>query len=160
MVGGGRRARGERVKILLLAGGRAAAAPETQAAEDYLKRAAAAGRRLGIREASLAEIDERKASWLAAVPKGGVLFACDERGENLSSPEIAALLRRQLDAATPALAFAIGAADGLPAEVKQAAQGLIAFGRATWPHMLMRVMAAEQIYRAVTILNDHPYHRV
>ena len=160
MVGGGNRARRQRVKILLLAGGRAAAAPETQAAEEYLKRAGASGRRLGIRDAALTEIDERKASWLAAVPKGGVLIACDERGENLSSPEIAALLRRQIDAAVPALAFAIGAADGLPAEVKQAAQSLIAFGRATWPHMLMRVMAAEQIYRAVTILNDHPYHRV
>lgn len=148
------------MKILLLAGGRAAAAPETREAEDYLKRATAAGRRLGIKDATLAEIDERKASWLAAVPKGGVFIAFDERGENVSSTELAALVRRHLDGAAPALAFAIGAADGLPAEVKAAARMTLAFGRATWPHMLMRVMAAEQIYRAVTILNDHPYHRV
>jgi 23S rRNA (pseudouridine1915-N3)-methyltransferase len=148
------------VKLLLLAGGRAAAAPETRAAEDYLKRAAAAGKRLGLKGAALTEIDERKANWLDALPKGGVLLALDERGDNLSSVELAALMRRHLDRAVPALALAIGAADGLPPDVKAAAQATIAFGRATWPHMLMRVMAAEQIYRAVTILNDHPYHRV
>lgn len=148
------------MKLLLLAGGRAAAAPETRAAEDYLKRAAAAGKRLGLKGAALAEIDERKANWLEMLPKGGVLLALDERGDNLSSTDLAALMRRHLDRAVPALALAIGAADGLPPAVKAAAQASIAFGRATWPHMLMRVMAAEQIYRAVTILNDHPYHRV
>ena len=60
----------------------------------------------------------------------------------------------------PGSPYAIGAADGLPAPVKAAARDTIAFGRATWPHMMVRVMAAEQIYRAVTILTDHPYHRV
>lgn len=148
------------MKLLLLAGGRAAAAPETAAAADYLKRAAAAGRRLGVKDATLVEIDERKGNWLEAVPKGGVLIALDERGANLSSMELAALLRKYLESGAPALALAIGAADGLPAPVKAAARETLAFGRATWPHMMMRAMAAEQIYRAVTILTDHPYHRI
>lgn len=148
------------MKLLLLAGGRAAAAPETREAEAYLKRAAAAGRRIGLKAAELVEIDERKANWLEAVPKGGVLLALDERGDNLSSPELAALLRRHLEGGVPAFCWAIGAADGLPPAVRAAARHTIAFGRATWPHMLVRVMAAEQVYRAVTLLTDHPYHRV
>ncbi len=148
------------MKLLLLAGGRAAAAPETAAAADYLKRAAAAGRRIGLKDAGLAEIDERKGNWLAHLPKGGVLIALDERGANVSSAELAALLRRHLDGGVPALALAIGGADRQREAVKTAARETIAFGRATWPHMMVRVMAAEQIYRAVTILTDHPYHRV
>lgn len=147
------------MRLLLLAGGRAASAPETLAADDYLKRAASAGRRIGIKEARLVEIDERKANWLEALPRGASLIALDERGENVSSTELSVRLRKALESGIPALAFAIGAADGLPEPVKAAAQASIAFGRATWPHMLMRVMAAEQIYRAVTILTDHPYHR-
>lgn len=148
------------MKLLLLAGGRAASAPETATAADYLRRAAAAGRRIGLKDAALIEIDERKGNWLDAVPKGGVLIALDERGDNMSSAELAALVRRHLDGGVPALALAIGAADGLPSGVKAAARASIAFGRATWPHMMVRVMAAEQVYRAVTILTDHPYHRV
>ena len=66
------------MKLLLLAGGRAASAPETAAAADYLKRAAAAGKRIGLKEATLVEIDERKGNWLEALPKGGVLIALDE----------------------------------------------------------------------------------
>ena len=147
------------LKILLLAGGRAAGAHETAQARDYLSRAGAAGRRIGLSEASLVEIDERKLDHLRHVPKGGAVIAFDERGENLSSPELATRIRRQLEGGTAALCFAIGAADGLPAEVKAAATQTLAFGRATWPHMMVRVMAAEQIYRAVTILTDHPYHR-
>ena len=148
------------MRLLLLAGGRAATSPETAAAGEYLKRAAAAGRRIGLKDAGLVEIDERKGNWLDALPKGAVLIALDERGANISSAELAAMMRRHLDGGVSALALAIGAADGLPASVKAAARETIAFGRATWPHMMVRVMAAEQIYRAVTILTDHPYHRV
>lgn len=147
------------MKILLLAGGRASAAPETASARDYLARTAAAGRRIGIKETALVEIDERRLDHLQHVPKGGVVVAFDERGENLSSAELAGRIRKHLDGGTPAVAFAIGAANGLPQAVKDAAAHTIAFGRATWPHMMVRVMAAEQIYRAVTILTDHPYHR-
>jgi 23S rRNA (pseudouridine1915-N3)-methyltransferase len=148
------------LKLLLLAGGRASSAPETGAAQDYLKRAAAAGRRIGVTAASLIEIDERRLNYAEALPKGAVLVALDERGENLSSPELAERVRRCLDNGVPAVAFAIGAADGLPEDIRASAQLRIAFGRATWPHMMVRVMASEQIYRSVTILTDHPYHRV
>lgn len=147
------------MKLVLLAGGRAASAPETAAAQDYLKRAAAAGRRLGVKDASLVEIDERKLNYLDVLPKGAALIALDERGENLSSKDLAERLQRFIDSGSPAVAFAIGAADGLPEPVRAAASLRIAFGRATWPHMMVRVMAAEQIYRAITILIDHPYHR-
>ena len=147
------------MKILLLAGGRGPGAPESTMARDYLARAAAAGRRIGVKEAALVEIDERRLDHLRYVPKGALIIACDERGEDLSSQELALRIRKALDGGVPALAFAIGAADGLPEAVRAAAGQTIAFGRATWPHMLVRAMAAEQIYRAVTILTDHPYHR-
>ncbi len=147
------------MKLLLLAGSKAASAPETREAQVYLKRAADLGRRIGVKDAALVEVEERKGNWLDHVPKGGVLLALDERGQQVSSAELAAMLGKYTDQACPAVVLAIGAADGLPAIVKKEAAALIAFGRATWPHMLVRVMAAEQLYRAITILTGHPYHR-
>ena len=96
---------------------------------------------------------------LSAVPEGGVIIALDERGKHLSSEEFAHRLGTWQDNGIPAAAFLIGGADGHSPEVRQKAHLLLAFGKMTWPHMLARAMLAEQIYRAKTILDGHPYHR-
>ena len=86
-------------------------------------------------------------------------MALDERGRDLTSVAFAERLGRWRDDGVRDLAFVIGGADGLAPAVRDRAALTLAFGRATWPHMLVRTMLAEQIYRAQTILTGHPYHR-
>lgn len=95
----------------------------------------------------------------AALPASAGLLALDERGDDLDSPAFAALLRRMADDGQRDLAFAIGGADGLDAALRDAADRRLSFGRMVWPHMLARVMLAEQLYRAASILAGSPYHR-
>lgn len=151
------------MQLLILAGGRAKAAPETERASAYLAQFAPLARRLGLAAVRLDEVDERKAGqadhWLTKLPPGAFLIALDETGENLSSTVFAKRLKSWIEARPSALVFAIGAADGLPDAVKRAAGARLAFGQATWPHMLVRVMLTEQLYRAGSILTGHPYHR-
>ena len=87
------------------------------------------------------------------------LVAFDENGEDVSSSEFAAILRGALDSGMPELAFAIGGPDGHGQDLLERADRTLRLGRLTWPHQLVRVMAAEQIYRAITILSGHPYRR-
>ena len=94
-----------------------------------------------------------------AVPAGARLVALDERGRDLASADFAALLGGWRDAGTSDIAFVIGGADGLDESVRRRSDLLLAFGRATWPHMMVRGMLAEQLYRAQQILAGHPYHR-
>ena len=147
--------------IDILAGGRAKSAPETVLAESYLMRARDAGRALGLTSFVLAEYDERRPERIfetvASVP---LVIALDERGKSLSSEELSRELARWRDAGEPRALFVIGGPDGLTAEVKRRARATLAFGTQTWPHLLVRTMLAEQLYRAVTILSGHPYHRV
>jgi len=89
----------------------------------------------------------------------GPVFVLDESGIDLSSEELAQLIRRYRDEGIDTITFAIGGADGHAAETRDRADHVIAFGNATWPHQLVRVMLAEQLYRASTILAGHPYHR-
>ena len=96
---------------------------------------------------------------LAAIPDRATLIALDERGRDLTSMDLAERLGRWRDDGVQDLAFVIGGADGLSQAVRDRAALTLAFGRATWPHMLVRVMLAEQIYRAQMILSGHPYHR-
>ena len=91
-------------------------------------------------------------------PKGAFLIALDERGKSFASAEFAKLLADKRDAARD-VAFIIGGPDGLAPSLRDAANWSTAFGRQTWPHMLVRAMLAEQIYRAFAILAGHPYHR-
>ncbi|WP_263380744.1 23S rRNA (pseudouridine(1915)-N(3))-methyltransferase RlmH [Granulicella paludicola] len=86
------------------------------------------------------------------------LLLADSQGQQLSSPELAALLGQQFDAGTQTLIFAIGPADGWSAAARKRADKLVAFGRITLPHELAAVVAAEQLYRALTIRAGHPYH--
>jgi 23S rRNA (pseudouridine1915-N3)-methyltransferase len=95
----------------------------------------------------------------AAMPEKSALIALDERGDNLDSASFARQLGRWRDEQLANAAFVIGGADGLSPELRRKAQLRMAFGAATWPHQMVRVMLLEQIYRAATILSGHPYHR-
>lgn len=146
--------------IEILAGGRAKAAPETELAQAYLQRARDGGRALGLSAFTLTEWDERKPERLIDVCAGGVLVvALDERGTSLASEALAKQLAKWRDVGETRALFVIGGPDGLPADVKRRAQMTLAFGTQTWPHLLVRTMLAEQLFRAVTILSGHPYHR-
>ncbi|MGE0726038.1 MAG: 23S rRNA (pseudouridine(1915)-N(3))-methyltransferase RlmH [Alphaproteobacteria bacterium] len=102
----------------------------------------------------------REAALLRArVPAGATIVALDPRGEALSSEAFARRIGRWRDEATADLAFVIGGADGLTDEIRRAAALVLSLGSMTWPHLLARVMLAEQLFRAQSILSGHPYHR-
>jgi 23S rRNA (pseudouridine1915-N3)-methyltransferase len=117
-------------------------------------------------QVSIKEIDAPKASTsaqeapliLKAIPERALVVALDERGETLTSPEFAQKISKWGQAA-PELVFLIGGADGFDNAVRARAKYLLSFGKQTWPHMLVRVMLLEQVYRAQQIIAGHPYHR-
>ena len=160
------------MRIHVGAVGRLKAGPERRLAEAYLERTSLLGRSSGIGPLSLAEIPESRAATAslrladeaarlnAALPAEAVTVALDSGGRDVTSEEFAALIGRWRDGGTATLAFIIGGPDGLAAEVKAMAGYRLAFGRMTWPHRLARIMLLEQIYRSVTILINHPYHRM
>jgi 23S rRNA (pseudouridine1915-N3)-methyltransferase len=94
-----------------------------------------------------------------AIPAGAVVVLLDARGDNLTSEALAGQLRHWRDAGCAAASFVIGGADGLAETLHARASLTLAFGAATWPHQLVRIMLLEQLYRAMTILTGHPYHR-
>ncbi|HEU5046874.1 MAG TPA: 23S rRNA (pseudouridine(1915)-N(3))-methyltransferase RlmH [Rickettsiales bacterium] len=96
---------------------------------------------------------------LGACKEADHIIALDETGREMGSQEFASHLRRREDAGDRKIAFIIGGADGLHESVRKRANLLLSFGRVTWPHLLVRGLIAEQLYRAYTILNNHPYHR-
>lgn len=141
--------------------------PEAALAGDYVQRAAAAGRQLGFKAVEIAEVEGKpsgdaraEASALfRATPDGARKILLDERGAEWSSRQLAEKLARWRDDGVPCATFWIGGADGASQSVKDNADDKLAFGRQTWPHRLVRVMIAEQLYRALTILSGNPYHR-
>jgi 23S rRNA (pseudouridine1915-N3)-methyltransferase len=148
------------LELDILAGGRAKSAPEHQLALAYLARAREAGRTLGFASFALNEVDERKTDvMIEACAAAPLVVALDEHGKSLSSEAFARQLAKWRDAGEARALFVIGGADGLPREVKDGARSMLAFGTQTWPHLLVRAMLAEQLYRAMTILAGHPYHR-
>ena len=160
------------MRLALIAVGRLKAGAERDLAARYLERALAAARAVGLAGIDMRELEDSRArrpedrkaeearAILAAVPPGARLLLLDERGKNLSSEEFARDIGNARDGGLPVLALAIGGPDGLDPALRARASLVLAFGAMTWPHQLARVMAAEQIYRAVTILAGHPYHRV
>ena len=96
---------------------------------------------------------------LAEAPKGAVVVALDERGKPFSSVAFAKRLGQWRDDGVRDLVFLIGGADGLDEMVRRKAALTISLGQMTWPHLMVRAMLAEQIYRAQAILSGHPYHR-
>jgi 23S rRNA (pseudouridine1915-N3)-methyltransferase len=156
------------MRVQLCVVGRLRAGPERALIDDYLDRFGKTGRALGLGPASEHEVEDRKGGGMAAeaallaraVPAGAALVILDERGEELTSPDFAARLARFRDAGRQDVAVLIGGADGLDPALRARADLAIRFGRMVWPHMLARVMLAEQLYRAATILAGSPYHRV
>ena len=159
------------MRVVIAAVGRLKQGPERDLAERYRKRAAEAGRSLGLRPIEVVEIREGRdrdaarriaeesAALAGAIADGSAIVALDRRGENLASDALAARLRRWQEGPRPAVAFLVGGPDGLADSLGSRAELRLAFGAATWPHQLARIMLLEQLYRAMTILSGHPYHR-
>ena len=156
------------MRLHICAVGRLRAGPERALIEDYLMRFDRTGRALSLGPAMMHEVEaktgggrEAEAALLArAIPDGALICALDERGRGVSSPEFAALLAGWRDGGAQDLALLIGGADGIAPALRDRAAASLSFGRMVWPHMLARVMLAEQLYRATTILAGLPYHRL
>jgi 23S rRNA (pseudouridine1915-N3)-methyltransferase len=159
------------MRISVLAVGRLKAGPERILTDDYLTRLKGSGRKAGVSRIAISDFAESRAQtadqrrseearmlW-GAIPQKAFTIVLDERGKPMASEAFAHLLRRHIDAGTPELAFLIGGPDGHAPETRQRAGLLLSFGPMTWPHRLARVMLCEQIYRSVTIMVNHPYHR-
>ncbi|MFC3052738.1 23S rRNA (pseudouridine(1915)-N(3))-methyltransferase RlmH [Kordiimonas pumila] len=152
------------MQVSIIAIGRMQRGPEQDLIDEYLRRLPW--------KSSVIEIDmkkqpptaderkEREADkLLAALPDGAAVVVLDERGKALSSRAFAKKIDDWMVAGFNSLAFIIGGADGLSPRVREKADLQLAFGTLTWPHMLVRVMVAEQVYRAWSIRSGHPYHR-
>ena len=134
----------------IIARGKIGRSPEAELVERYLKRIAW--------PTKLTELPDR-GGCVPPPPPNSVTVALDERGEVLSSTELAARLERWRDGGKREARLLIGAADGHEQAQRESADLLLSFGRATWPHLLVRAMLAEQLFRATSILANHPYHR-
>lgn len=162
------------MKLTLCAVGKLGATVENNLTKDYLGRAGQTGRGLGVSAVDLVEVDARKAAkaQTSALLKAqeaeairetlgepGILITCDEHGEGLTSRQISRRIEGYKDRGERRVTFLIGGADGLDPSLLEASAFSLAFGPQTWPHALVRVMLAEQMYRALTILSGSPYHR-
>jgi 23S rRNA (pseudouridine1915-N3)-methyltransferase len=159
------------LRLAVLAIGKLKSAPERELVKDYGTRISAIGRKSGMTDFSAKEFAESQLPtagqrlhaeaetlW-AHVPQGSVVVALDERGSDISSEAFAKRLGDWANAAKPATVFMIGGPDGHDDTTRQRAGLVLGLGKMTWPHRLVRVLLAEQIYRALTILQNHPYHR-
>jgi 23S rRNA (pseudouridine1915-N3)-methyltransferase len=159
------------LRLTVVAVGRLKAGPERELFARYVERVGALAAHVGISGVDWREVAEGRAgrledrraeearAILAAAPKGGWLAVLDERGASLTSAQWSAEIARARDGSVPAYAIVIGGPDGLDPTLRAAARSVISFGAMTWPHQLVRVMAAEQLYRALSIIAGHPYHR-
>jgi 23S rRNA (pseudouridine1915-N3)-methyltransferase len=156
------------MRVHLCAVGRMRAGPERALVDDYVTRFDRTGRALSLGPLTEHEVEDRKGGGMEAeaellsrtIPAGAMLVTLDERGRVMSSPEFAAELVRWRDGGRQDVAFVIGGADGIAPSLRARADASISFGQMVWPHMLVRVMLTEQLYRAATILAGGPYHRV
>ncbi|HYA73395.1 MAG TPA: 23S rRNA (pseudouridine(1915)-N(3))-methyltransferase RlmH [Roseiarcus sp.] len=159
------------MRLALIGVGRLKSGPERELFDRYFKRASDLARSQGLSGVELREVEEGRArraedrraeearAILAAAPKGAWLAALDERGAAMTSVQWAGEIGKARDQAAPAYALVIGGPDGLDPALRAQARTVLSFGAMTWPHQLVRVMASEQLYRALSILGGHPYHR-
>jgi len=141
--------------------------PERALLEDYQSRFNRTGRPLALGPLHEVEVEDKKGLGMGAeaellarvLPAGALIVAMDERGRTLTSPQFAEQIARWRDSGRQDVAFLIGGADGLAPDLRARADASISLGAMVWPHMLVRVMLAEQLYRAATILAGSPYHR-
>lgn len=155
------------MRVHICAVGRLRTGPERTLIDDYLTRLERSGRALGLGPVQVHEVEDKKGGGMAAeaallervIPSGALVCTLDERGSVMSSPEFAETLAGWRDAGRADLALIIGGADGIDPALRARADASLSFGRMVWPHMLVRVMLAEQLYRAASILAGSPYHR-
>ena len=159
------------MRVGIIAIGRMKQGPERELVARYLDRAQAGGKSLGLSGFAVTELSESRASAAATrkleearavhdlLPGGTMLIALDERGTAMGSEVFAKTLGTWRDGGRGAVTFLIGGADGIDPELLKSAELTLSFSPLTWPHQLVRIMLAEQLYRATTILSGHPYHR-
>ena len=160
------------MRVGLFAVGRLKAGPEKDLAARYLDRFSKAGPAIGLELSRVTEVPESRASSAEtrkreeavllekSLPDASLLILLDERGKALDSEGFASLISSFRDSGKRDMVLAIGGADGLDPSLHGNADAVICLGKMTWPHQLVRILIAEQLYRAVTILSGHPYHRV
>lgn len=156
------------MRVHICAVGRLRKGPERDLYDDYLTRFDRTGRALALGPAQLIEVEDKKGGGMPAeaalleraIPTGALICVMDERGRVQSSPEFAEMLGQWRDQGRQDIAFVIGGADGIDPTFRDRADAALSFGKMVWPHMLVRVMLAEQLYRAASILSNGPYHRV
>ncbi|MEL6550890.1 MAG: 23S rRNA (pseudouridine(1915)-N(3))-methyltransferase RlmH [Pseudomonadota bacterium] len=154
------------MRVTICAVGRLRAGPERDLIDDYARRFERTGRGLGLTQLAISEVEAKKGGMAEeaqlldkAAPAGARRICLDERGRLLSSLDFARTLAEWRDTGTQDAVFFLGGADGLAPELRSQADVALSFGRMVWPHMLARVMLAEQLYRAASILAGSPYHR-
>jgi len=158
------------MRLAVIAVGRLKDGPERELCERYRERALALGRGMGLSGPEIVEIaesrgrrpEERKrdeAEAILAKTQPGLLIALDERGRGLGSEAFASRIATARDAGTAHASFIIGGADGLSEHIRDRADLTLAFGTLTIPHQIVRALVLEQLYRAMTIIAGHPYHR-
>ncbi|MCP5081324.1 MAG: 23S rRNA (pseudouridine(1915)-N(3))-methyltransferase RlmH [Alphaproteobacteria bacterium] len=160
------------MRITVCAVGRLKRAPEAELCSDYLARAEKLGRQVGLSKAEIIEVPESQSAQAEArktqeagaleakLSPGAMVICLDEHGQHVDSKEFSKIIKNAADSGTAELAFLLGGPDGLSQHLVSSATRTLCFGRMTWPHRLARVMLLEQIYRAVTLMVNHPYHRV
>ena len=156
------------MRLHLCVVGRLRAGPERDLISDYLNRFDKTGRALSLGPVVTHEVEDKKGGGMGAeadllartIPDRAKLVCLDERGKLLSSPEFARQIATWRDTGQQDIAFIIGGADGIAPSLRDRADMALSFGPMVWPHMLVRVMLAEQLYRAASILSGAPYHRV
>ena len=155
------------MRLHVCAVGRLRSGPERDLIDDYATRFDRTGRALSLGPLAVHEVEDKKNLGMVAeadllvraIPAGAKVVTMDERGQVMSSPQFAAMLARWRDEGCQDLAFVIGGADGIDPGLRARADASVSFGAMVWPHMLVRVMLAEQLYRAASILAGLPYHR-
>ncbi|PZU93249.1 MAG: 23S rRNA (pseudouridine(1915)-N(3))-methyltransferase RlmH [Chelatococcus sp.] len=158
------------MRLAVIAVGRLKDGPERELCERYRERALALGRGLGLSGPDIVEIAESRArrpedrkreeaEAITAKLQPGLVIALDERGRTLGSEDFAARLGKARDAGAGSASLVIGGADGLDEALRARADIALAFGALTIPHQIVRALALEQLYRAMTIIAGHPYHR-
>jgi 23S rRNA (pseudouridine1915-N3)-methyltransferase len=159
------------MKVAVYAVGRMKAGPEKELADRYFERFARSGMAIGLEFSGVSEFPESRAQSAAErrreeaqklqaqLSPGAAVILLDERGKNISSEHFAERIASFRDGGQRNLAFAVGGPDGHDPALRDKASFLLSFGALTWPHQLVRIMLAEQLYRVGTILSGHPYHR-
>lgn len=151
------------MRVTIAAIGKSKLKEEKAWGEQYIKRLPWKVTLVEIPESKAAQTDARKleeaARFKPYIAKADLVIALDEGGDMPTSKAFAKLLGTAATEGNSNILFIIGGADGLDASVRKTAHHTLAFGRMTWPHLMVRVMLLEQLYRAYTILQGHPYHR-